>query len=67
MAYSQTDLDAIEESIASGTLKVKYADKEVTYRSLDELMKIRDMIRRSLGKTSTSGNLNPVYSKGLDR
>lgn len=67
MAYSQTDLDAIEEAIASGALKVKYADKEVTYRSLDEMMKVRDLIRRKLGATSISGNLNPVYSKGLDR
>lgn len=67
MAYSQTDLDAIEKAIASGALKVKYADKEVNYRSLDEMLKIRDQIRRALGKTSLSGSLTPTFTKGLDR
>lgn len=68
MAYSQSDLDAIEEAIASGALKVKYADKEVVYRSLDEMRKIRDMIRVALGRTDgSSSSYNPAYSKGLDR
>lgn len=37
MAYTQTDIDNLERAIAMGELKVKLADREVTYRSLDDL------------------------------
>lgn len=37
MAYTQTDVDNLERAIAMGELKVKLADREVTYRSLDDL------------------------------
>lgn len=47
--FTEAGLQAIEEAIAGGYLKVKYDDKEVTYRSLDELLKVRDMIRARLG------------------
>lgn len=49
MSFTQEQLDALEAAIAEGTLTVKYADKEVTYRSLDELLRIRNLISRSLG------------------
>lgn len=66
MGWTQTDLDAIENAIKSGTLRVKYSDKEVTYRSLDELLKIRDLIKKDLGLSSGVGNrLYASYSKGL--
>jgi len=52
--FSQAGLAAIEEAIAGGYLKVKYDDKEVTYRGLDELLKVRDMIRARLGQGTRS-------------
>lgn len=47
--FSQAGLDAIEEAIAGGYLRVKYDDKEVWYRSIDELLKARELIRSKLG------------------
>jgi|GEM_PF-4409143 len=35
-------LAALKEAISSGALRVKYADRDVTYRSLDEMIRIRD-------------------------
>jgi hypothetical protein len=49
MAWEQTDLDAIETAIKTGQLSVSYRDRTVTYRSLDELLKIRALIRDDLG------------------
>ena len=48
-AFSQSALTALEEAIAKGALRVKYEDKEVTYRDLDEMLKIRDLMRQALG------------------
>jgi hypothetical protein len=52
--FSEAGLAAIEEAIAGGFLRVKYDDKEVWYRSMDELLKAREIIRRRLGAGTRS-------------
>lgn len=44
MAFTQEQLDAIDAAIAGGTLRVKHGEKEITYRSMDELLKARAAI-----------------------
>jgi hypothetical protein len=61
MAWSSADLEALEAAIASGTLRVKYRDKEVEYRSLDELLRARDLIRKDLAVTS--GRTTRIFSE----
>jgi hypothetical protein len=48
MAYTQKHLDAVERAIARGEKVVRYTDRTVEYRSIDELLKARDVIRTSL-------------------
>ena len=48
MAYTQTDLDAIDSAIASGELEVSEGDKRVKYRSMNELQKARGFIAGQL-------------------
>jgi hypothetical protein len=55
MSWTTTDLTAIETAIASGELRVKFSDREVQYRSIDELLKARDVIKGVLSPSSTSG------------
>ena len=47
--FTEAGLQAVEEAIAGGYLRVKYDDKEVWYRSLSELLQTRDLIRSKLG------------------
>jgi hypothetical protein len=55
MAWTQDQLDAIERAIASGTTRVKYKDREVQYSSLEDLMRVRQMMLADLqpGGTKT--------------
>lgn len=53
--FSTAALAALEAAIAQGVLRVKYTDKEVQYRSLSEMMQVRDLIRRELGIVSNEG------------
>lgn len=46
--FTQAHLVAIEEAIAGGYLKVRYDDKEVTYQSIEQMLKARAMIAASL-------------------
>ena len=48
MAYTQKHLDAVERAIARGEKVVRYTDRTVEYRSIDELLKARDVIRTSM-------------------
>jgi hypothetical protein len=49
MAFTQPQLDALEGAIATGSLSCEFDGKRVTYRSLDEMMRIRETIRGALG------------------
>lgn len=49
MAYTITQLAALEQAIASGARSVSYDGKSVTYNSLSEMRKIRDEMRLELG------------------
>lgn len=44
MAFTSTDLAAIDAAIASGEMTVKHNGREVTYRSIDDLKKARAVI-----------------------
>lgn len=50
MAFTQTQLDALDEAIASGTLEVSYDHKKVQYRSLAEMMQIRRMMADEIAR-----------------
>lgn len=48
MSFTQKHLDAVESAIARGEKTVRYADRTVEYRTVDELLQARDRIRSSL-------------------
>jgi hypothetical protein len=60
MAFTQSDLDAIEAAIASGATTVQFSDRLTVYRSITDLLKARAAIIASLG---TAGG--PRYSLGV--
>ena len=66
MAWTSDDLDRINKAIASGTLRVKFQDKEITYRSIEELQKIRRQIEEELGTSTKKTRVRAKFSKGLD-
>ncbi|WP_238535631.1 phage head-tail joining protein [Paraburkholderia phytofirmans] len=55
MAFTQQNLDAIEKAIATGTLSVEYNGKRITYRSMGDLLKARDVIKTELLKQQAPG------------
>lgn len=65
MAFTQEQLDALEDAIAKGVTEVKYEDKTLTYRSINEMLQIRDIIRRALGLAEKTGRVFTKTSKGL--
>jgi len=71
-AFTQENLVALEKAITDGVLRVKYTDKEVEYRRLDEMLKIRNLMKKELngkkcGEPGLFGGrrITGRHSKGL--
>jgi hypothetical protein len=72
--FTVENLEALEAALAGGERRVKYSDKEVEYRSFEEMVKIRDLMMKKLGLLSTCGakglfggrRIKAQHSKGLD-
>ena len=70
MAFTQSQLDALESSIAQGALTVRYSDgRLVTYQSLSDMLRLRDKIRSEIGVESPASArgriLNIPMGRGL--
>lgn len=63
--FTQAQLDALEEAIAEGALSVRYRDRTIEYRSLEEMLRIRDKIKKELGQTRKTTRIQAEFSKGL--
>lgn len=67
--YTIDQYNALTAAIAQGALKVKYADKEVEYRSLDDMLKLQQIMANDLGlngdNTKTSGRFYGQFSNGI--
>lgn len=66
MAFTLDQLATLEAAIASGTKKVKYADKEVEYNSIQDMLTLRDLIRKELGLIGKTKRFYANFAKGTD-
>lgn len=65
MSFSQTDLDAIDGAIGSGELTVKSNGKEVTYRSVSELLRARKTIMDAIQAQAGGARLPTIGGAGF--
>ncbi|HKJ73946.1 MAG TPA: hypothetical protein VKA19_07500 [Alphaproteobacteria bacterium] len=67
MAWTQDEIDALEDALKSGALRVEIGGKVLHYRSVDEIERTLQRARESAGTTKPSDSRRyAVYSKGLD-
>jgi hypothetical protein len=52
VAFTQADLDAVRSAIARGERAVQFADRGVTYRSMEELLVAEEHIAASVAVSS---------------
>jgi len=66
-SWTIEDLEALESAIAQGVVRVEYSDKKITYRSLDEMIRIRNRIRKDLGLVDEKPKrFFSSFNKGID-
>jgi len=66
--FTTTQLQALEKAIAAGVTEFTYDGQTTKYRSLNEMISLRNLIRAELGlPSSTTQNNTPAFmshSKG---
>ncbi len=66
--YTEQHLQALREALANGTRRVRFADREIEYRSLDELKAAIATVQGELVKASgnpTSRQIRISTQKGF--
>jgi hypothetical protein len=53
MAFTQQQLDELEAAISSGTTQISANGRMQTFRSLEDMMKLRDLMAQQLGATDS--------------
>lgn len=66
MAFTLEQYEALKAAVAEGALSVRYADKSVTYRSLDEMLRLLKLMATELGLNASNdgGRIYTSFSKG---
>jgi hypothetical protein len=67
MTWTHEDLANLKRAIASGTLSATVGGVQQTYRSLDDMVRIKSMIEAELGLAPNGGIIwqLPAHSKGF--
>lgn len=66
MAFTQTQLTALENAIAAGATRVTHDGKTVEYASLDDMLRRRNIIRTALGiDPQTSATVMAAHDRGF--
>lgn len=63
--WTLEDLAALEDAIAKGAKRVKYKDKEIEYRSVNEMFTILAAMKKALGCAPKTTKCQIIAKKGL--
>jgi hypothetical protein len=62
MSYTQADVDALEAALKSGVLRVRFADRDVTYRSQAELSAQLNLMKQQVSGAPGGGPRHSLAS-----
>jgi hypothetical protein len=65
MAWTTQQLAALDAALAQGTTRVTFEGRTVEYRSLADMIRLRDLMRRDLGAVSAPPAITyATFSRG---
>jgi hypothetical protein len=68
MAWTLEQYNALNDAIAQGVTQVMYGNKLVIYRSLNEMLTLRNEMKKELGIGKNSPKrLFAIHDKGLNK
>lgn len=67
MSFTTNDLAAVEQAIATGALRVRIKDVDTQFRSQEDLLSLRTLIKKELDDSTRDKPraYNPILTTGL--
>ena len=65
MAFTLAQLNNLESAIASGARSVSYEGKTTSFGTLDEMLRVRNIIMRALGLVGGSNSYLVAHDRGF--
>ena len=62
---TQAHYDALVRAINSGQRSVRFGDRQIEYRSLDEMVRVRNQMAAELGLVRRRNRVFASFNKGL--
>lgn len=64
MAWTQTQVDALRDAIATGTLRVKVGDMDTTFNSPAEMLRTLQLMEASVSGTPRVRTIPAIIDRG---
>lgn len=61
-SWTESDITALETAIKGGVLRVKFADREVQYQSISEMLKLLQTMQDAVGGEETNSPSRTTYA-----
>lgn len=65
MAWTQSDLDALDSAIGQGVRTATYQSGSVTYHSLDDMIRLRKLMQAEVAGTASATRTVGAFNGGL--
>lgn len=65
MAWSQSDLTALEAAIKTGIKSVRYHDHEATYHDVKDMLALREQMRAEIADAAAPSNGSAIFAGRL--
>ena len=65
MAFTQAQIDAAKNALASGKLSVRFGDRSITYRSVNELRQAISLMEAELNSATRTKVVKAYFSSDL--
>ena len=66
MAYTQAQVDALENAIATGAMRVRVGDRDTMFRSLEEMKSLLAEMKAEVAGTTPIRHIRVKTNKGFD-
>jgi len=64
-SQEEKNLSELTDTLQKGIEYVKEGDREIRYRSFEDLIRMRNLLMNSLGKSRSKSIILPRFKKGL--
>jgi hypothetical protein len=62
-SWTQSDITTLETAIKSGVLRVRFADREVQYHSISEMLKLLETMQGAIDTAAGASEIRTSYGR----